>query len=309
MKLFLITYLLMAGSSTCIVGQPSPDKTKHLQAVLDRYNEKFAIFMNTGKLPELKEFMSPKIRLMPPFQNTMIGADHALSFHSLFTSRFLVKDYSRKRIEILDLGKQVVEIGTMSFRLQRRSAPGEQVVTGTYLGIWEGSEVDGLRLITEAWNYDQYLGTLHDEFKFAEVPSTHAALLPTVPVKSNLTFELAALNHLLDETVTQHDARVWSQFYADDAMLAPGYTAIRKGRNEIDAYIKKHVDELPVFAGLDIRNDRVDDLGRFVVEYASHIASWKNGDSSGVSMGKNIRIWKRQEDHCLKLFRSIAMYD
>ncbi len=70
-----------------------------------------------------------------------------------------------------------------------------------------------------------------------------------------------------------------------------------------------HVKELPVFEELDIRNDRIDNLGTFVIEYASHIASWKNGDSSGVGLGKNIRIWRREADHSLKLFRAIGMYD
>jgi hypothetical protein len=28
-----------------------------------------------------------------------------------------------------------------------------------------------------------------------------------------------------------------------------------------------------------------------------------------VGLGKNIRIWRREPDHTLKLFRSISMYD
>jgi hypothetical protein len=145
--------------------------------------------------------------------------------------------------------------------------------------------------------------------KFGEVPGIHAALLPNVHVNNNLSFELNALNRLLDETVTQHDGNIWSQYYADDAMLIPGYHLPRRGRKEIDEYIQMHVKELPVFEELDIRNDRIDNLGAFVVEYASHIASWRNGNSSGVGLGKNIRIWRREPDHSLKVFRSMGMYD
>ncbi|MEJ7644851.1 MAG: hypothetical protein WKF87_09665 [Chryseolinea sp.] len=84
---------------------------------------------------------------------------------------------------------------------------------------------------------------------------------------------------------------------------------IYQGKKEVTEFLKDHVTHLPVFEKLDIRNDRIDNLGEYVVEYASHIAMIRNGDWSGVNTGKNITIWKREKDCSLKIFRGMAMYD
>jgi hypothetical protein len=148
-----------------------------------------------------------------------------------------------------------------------------------------------------------------DELRFAEVPSVQMAFQAHVPVRNSISFELAALNLLTEAAVSQHDARVWSLFFADDAVLLANHTPICRGRKAVDDYIEDHVKGLPVFEKLDIRNDLINDLGTYVVEYATHVANWRNGDSSGVNTGKNLRIWRREPSGALKLFRQIGMYD
>jgi hypothetical protein len=66
---------------------------------------------------------------------------------------------------------------------------------------------------------------------------------------------------------------------------------------------------MPIFEKLDVRNDRIDDLGNYVIEYASHIAIIRSGDFSGVSTGKDLAIWRREPNGALKIFRHITMYD
>jgi len=277
------------------------------------YLKKFRSDCSKGMLenkPELFQvYYSDTVRLMPPFQKTIMGKEHALSYYKSILNRFTIQTFNRKEIEILDLGTQVLETGTLTFQLTSKSTGKQHVLYGKYLHLWAELKNGGLSLITEAWNYDQYYGEIHDGLRVAEVPSLHMAFQPNVPVISNISFELAALNRLLDATVTQHDGDTWTQYYCDDAILMASNSPICQGKKSIDEYIKLHVKELPVFEELDIRNDRIDNLGTYVVEYASHIASWRNGASSGVGLGKNIRIWRREDDHSLKLFRSIGMYD
>jgi hypothetical protein len=92
-------------------------------------------------------------------------------------------------------------------------------------------------------------------------------------------------------------------------MFIYSFNPIQKGRKALDEFLETHVNEMPIFEKLDIRNDRIDDLGMFVIEYASHIAVWRNGGSSGVNTGKDLRIWRRETDGSLKILRSMAMYD
>ncbi|MEJ0057865.1 MAG: hypothetical protein WDN75_20785 [Bacteroidota bacterium] len=113
----------------------------------------------------------------------------------------------------------------------------------------------------------------------------------------------------MEIVIPQGDAKMWSQFYADDASWLYTGNSIVQGRKSLDDFFEKHVKELPIFEKLDVRNDRIDDLGNYVVEYASHIAIIRNGDFSGVFTGKDLVVWRREPKGPLKIFRHIAMYD
>ena len=262
------------------------------------------------KKPELiTNYYADSIRLMPEFQQAILGKNNTIFYYKAFLARFDVNEFARKEIEVLDLGGQVIEIGKITIRMTLKSSGQELELEGTYLDLWKKQENSDLILITEAWNYDQYYEEVPELLRFEEVPAVHMAFQPNVNINNNISFQLAAFDRLLDAAVTQHNASTWSYFYADDAMLIPNYHPIYKGRTELTDYLEMHVKELPIFEELDIRSNRIDDLGDYVIEYSSHIASWRNGLSSGVGLGKNIRIWRKEPDCSLKIFRSIAMYD
>ncbi len=276
---------------------------------LNTFRQQYAKSMLAGNPEPLLSYFADGIRLMPEFQKTVMGKSNVLGYHKAFAERLKVQSYDRTAIEMLDLGAQVLEIGTLCLTFSAKATGEEHTLNGAYLNLWQKAAGGRLQLITEAWNYDRWYDGADQLLRFETVPAVHTAFLPNVPVNSSISFELAALNRLLDATVTQHDGKVWAQFYADDAMLIPNHQPIQNGRKAIDEYIEKHAVELPVFEELDIRNNRIDNLGGYVIEYAGHIASWKNRGTTGVGLGKNIRIWRREPDHSLKLFRSIVMYD
>ena len=64
-----------------------------------------------------------------------------------------------------------------------------------------------------------------------------------------------------------------------------------------------------MFEKLDLRTHRIDDLRDYVIEYASGVANWRVGESSGVSLGKNILVWRRESGGTLKIWRAMSMYD
>jgi hypothetical protein len=112
---------------------------------------------------------------------------------------------------------------------------------------------------------------------------------------------------------------------AEDVRLMPEFQKTVMGRAHAAAYhravaggfavggyvrfLAAHAKELPVFETLDIRTDRIDDLGRYVIEYASHIAGFRVGDQSGVTTGKNTVISRREPGGALRGFRGMATYD
>lgn len=312
MKSILLKCLVLALVGVInfdVVGQPVKRANEKAIAYLTKFRLEYVNQVLNKKPGLLQTYYIDSIRLMPPFQKTVIGKSNVRAYHTAFANRFTVRDYTRTELEVLDLNGQILETGTFTMRVLINKTGKEQVLRGKYLDLWIALGNGELKLLTEVWNYDEFYADIHEQLRFDEVPAIHTALLPNVPVNNSISFELAALNRLLDEAVTNHDGNTWSLYYADDAMLLASYYPICSGKRAVDEYINTHVKELPVFEALDIRNDRIDYLGNYVIEYASHIASWKNGNSSGVSLGKNIRIWKRDPDHSLKLFRSIGTYD
>lgn len=280
-------------------------------SVLDRinaFNMSFTEGMKRGATEGFMDFYSDSVRLMPAFQPTILGKENTGRYYSAWVRRFRVQSYSRETMEVLDLGQSIVETGKFSVTVSTAASNVSQTLEGKYMTIWL-KESGNVSLFTDAWNYNSYYGDFHQHLKFDEVPSVIVAFGTQSPVDDPVSFELAALNQLHGVTVSQGDANRWSQFYAEDVVLMPNFFPPLTGRTAVDGYINTHVKELPIFEKLDIRNDRIDALGDFMIEYASHIAHWRSGEFSGVSTGKDLRIWKRQPDCSLKMIRQIGMYD
>ena len=246
---------------------------------------------------------------MPEFQRTVLGRDHATKYYQALTDRFAVQTYRRDVIDFLDLGTRLVETGRFTERLVGKGQAPTYDLSGKYLDLWEKTADGRLLLVTQTWNYDHQVEQ-GEALRFADVPAVVAAFQRRTPVTDNISLELAALGYLIEATVTLHDAPVFSRLYADDAILLPNYGPLCQGRKEIDAYVAEHFHrQLSVFEKLDIRNDRIDALDGYVIEYASHVASWKNSGWSGVNSGKNLRIWRREPDHSLKIIVQLGTYD
>ncbi|MFM9839924.1 MAG: hypothetical protein ACKVOQ_16780 [Cyclobacteriaceae bacterium] len=295
---------------------PSISKT-HAQLTL-KVDDKTAAYLGKfradyaksilGKTELIENYLSESIRLMPEFQKTVLGKANALDYYKAFSSRFIVTDYRRNKIEILDLGTRVIETGIFTEKIKLNDGGKEHNIEGKYLSIWERFGNANLTLITEAWNYNHQLD-IEPLLKFKEIEGVDIALQAHLSIDSPVRFELAALNKLMEATVSQHDSKIWKQFYTDDGMFLYSRNPIYQGRKSIDMFLEEHIKDLPIFEKLDIRNDRIDELDNYVIEYASHIAIIRNGEFSGVFTGKDLAIWRRGSQGSLKIFRHIAMYD
>lgn len=248
------------------------------------------------------------LRLMPITQPTVFGPANAAAYYRAFLARFAVRAYTRTSASQFDFGERVVEIGRFTQKLTHRGTGETFDLNGKYLDAWEKLPDGALRLVTAAWNSDAWLP--HAELlRFPDVPSVRTAFEARAPVNGDVSFELAALGLLHELAVVQRDARMWSRFFADDAILLANNGGFHAGRKAVDDYIAAHCPQLPLFEKLDLRTDRIEELGDYVFEYASQVANWRHGDSSGVGTGKNLRIWRREPGRGLKIILSIGAYD
>jgi len=306
---FACLLLMISGFHTITTFAQSGTKAdEKTTAFLNRFRSDYIKSTLDNKPDAMQMYYDKNIRLMTEFQRTVMGSANVILYHKALSSRFTIMEYDRKQTEILNLGAMITEQGLFTMKMAAKKTGKEYNVTGKYLNIWEKTRDGKMLLITEGWNYNQSLD-LQDQLRFDEVPVVDVALQPHLPINNNIRFELAALNRLMEITITQHDAKIWSLIYSDSSILLAQRHDPYIGKKAIDAYLEMHVKELPVFEKLDIRNDRIDDLGAYVIEYASHIANWRGGEYSGVGLGKDLRIWRRESDGSLKIFRHIGMYD
>ncbi len=301
----LILFSVLPISNTH--AQPTIKASDKTATYLSKFRADYAKSI-LGKTELLENYLSENIRLMPEFQKTILGKVNALGYYKAFSSRFIVTDYRRNEMEILDLGTRVIEIGNFIEKIKLKNGDKEYNIDGKYLSLWERLENGNLTLITEAWNYNHQLD-IEPLLKFEEIKGVDIALQSHLPIDSPVRFELAALNKLMEATVSQHDSKLWKQFYTDDGMFLYSRNPIYQGRKAIDKFLEEHTKDLPIFEKLDIRNDRIDELDNYVIEYASHIAIIRNGEFSGVFTGKDLAIWRRGSQGSLKIFRHIGMYD
>lgn len=299
----LLTLMLCGASAAQTLSSASAARMAEFQSA-------YAQAWMDGRLEPMLSHYAEQIRLMPEYHPTTFGRAHARAYFEALLQRFDVRTYAREPLQTFDLGSRIVQVGVFQTSIARRGGE-EHQIHGKYIDIWEVGRDGTLMIATHGWNFDRY-PSIAEELRFTGVPSVRTAFQPRVRVEDNLSFELAARNALQEAALIQRDDRIWAQFYADDALLLPNHAAAVQGRAKIDAYLSEHSKALSVFEKLDVRNDRIDRIdpqGRYVIDYASHVANWRNGDSSGVNTGKNVRIWRREPDGTLKMICQIGMYD
>ncbi|MDB4292980.1 hypothetical protein N9954_06180 [Maribacter sp.] len=304
---FLVTAFILFNALWCL-AQSGMQIDERTAAYLEKFRADYIQSM-LDKNPEIiSSYYSEAIRLMPEFQKTILKKENAILYHNAFFKRFDIAEYSREKMEIFNLGARIVEHGRFTLKMVSQQTKQEYLLNGKYQNIWESLGDNSLQLLTEAWNYDHSVD-FADQLRFNTIPSVCMALQPHLPIHSNISFELAGLNALMELTIMEKDEKIWALFYADDGMSLHSFKPLVKGRKALDEYFEMHVDELPIFEKLDVRTDQIDELDGYVIEYATAIANWRNDDYSGISTSKNIRIWRRAPNGTLKIFRLIAMYD
>jgi len=305
------TYVLII----CLLATlaPRPGYTRqlthdHVNTELGKFASDYIQCLLKGNPAILERYLSDSTRLMPEFQLTVIGGKNAKQYYSSFLNRFQVLSYERKPLEAIDLGSMISTLCTFEMTLKLKASQKEYTLSGKCQELLRKLPTGKLMLETQAWNYVKET-TIADQLRFTVVPSVNVALIAHLPINSNITFELAALNVLQERIITNHEAGLWKEFFTDDAKYIYSNSPMYSGKTEIAAFLTEHVKHIPIFEKLDIRNDRISHLGNYVIEYASHIAIVRNGSFSGVFTGKNLNIWRREKDGSLKIFREIAMYD
>jgi ketosteroid isomerase-like protein len=306
---FLAASLLASLVTAAVTDAAAPlEVAQEHRTTLDAYRTAITGVYLAGKPEGAVRPLAETVRLMPAYQKTIVGRTDAATYYQAFLKRFAVRAYERSPIEVADLGTRVLEIGRFTMTLAPRGSAQMHTFTGKYMDLWEKSPTGALTLHTAAWNHDQR-PEFAEQLRFSEVPSIHLALQARVPLTTGIRLELAALQKLEETAIAQHDGKSWALFYADDAIVLSNQGTVVSGRKALDEYFERHAKELPVFEKLDLRTHQLDQVGDYVIEYASGVATWKMNEWSGVGLGKGLLVWRRTNGGPPQIWRAISMYD
>lgn len=307
------TNLFLFCIAIFLLGSCSGEK-KHNTTPLNPVNEQIqklsAILTAAEKNDDIKSFLAhydENAISMPEYQPALTGVDEVEAFYKEIFQRQAIKVFERKVDEIINLDNTILEIGT--FKKEYTDASSDTLLTqnGKYWNIWQVQPDGRFKLKGEAFGF----------FHPVKNPGALVVQLPkTQPAKSEIasdkkiSFELKAYNALNEKLVKIRDGAQRSEFYTDDAKFMPFAEPTVTGINEIKPYLIEYSTRGDVnIDSLAVYTYHYENLDDYILEYSKFKVKWSVPQLSGRTEGKGIRLWKRQEDKSLKIFRHIGTHN
>ncbi|ACT58656.1 Cif family virulence factor [Hirschia baltica] len=285
------------------------DLPSEIAQQLQTHNKTFIQSAFQGKLTSKDAYFSEDVKILPEFQKSALGQDNAIAYFKAFSDTFAVSNHTRTRDEILTIGPKLFVRGSFTFDLSPHETDISNTVSGDYFEIWNVAAPDQITLEIISWNFQDHYPELNPYMGFKDYPSAIMAHTPRVNFSHPQAFELAGLNLLQSNVILRGDGETWKLFSEDEAILVPHFKTPRIGRDAIDEFLGDHIKELPIFDALTNQTHYIQAHDDYVITIMSHVATWRTGDASGISTGKGILLWKRQDSGELRIYRQLAAYD
>jgi ketosteroid isomerase-like protein len=303
---FLLLFIFLLISEAVVFGQSKI--SNRFQADLERINKKVAQAFTEKNIDLLIRHFEKNAVCMPEFQPTLKGTDAIREYYTEIMSSRETKSFNKVILETIELKNNIAEIGTFSTTYQRVEGK-EITLNGKYLMIWAIQPNGALKIKAESFGYLHNIDNpaLH-VVKITREQSAYK-LSERTQAEENLAFQLSALNTLMEKSVQQRDGNVRADFFTDDAIFMPFADSSKIGMNSIRKHLIAYNSYPVKIDTISIYNEYIEDCGNYVIEYPRFYVKWHTADNSGVGSGKGIRIWRRENNYYLKLYREIGIHD
>ena len=288
-------------------GNGSTNHTNTIKGKLQKLSE---VLVASEKKDDLENFLTcydTNVICMPEYQITLNGMNEIKAFYKEIFQRQKIKSLQRRADEILELDSTIIEIGT--FKKEYADLKTDALITqnGKYLNIWEVKPDGNLKLKGEAFGF--FHPVANPEALIVEIEKIQAdASAPSFARK--IPFELKAYNALMEKAVRIRDGDLRSEFFTKDGSFMPFADSTVSGMEKIKPYLKDYSARWELtFDSISVYTHHAEYFDDHVLEYSKFHVKWSTPQSSGKTEGKGIRIWKRQEDKSLRLYREIGTHD
>lgn len=298
LNILFLLILSCSGNKGKVISSDVEETLQHLTKNLDEaeVNDDLDAFI---------QYYDENALSMPEYQSTLEGQNEIQSYYSEIFKRQNIKEYQRHAHEFLRLDKTIVVIGT--FKKEFTDSKNDSTVTlmGQYWNVWAEKD-DTFILKGEAYGY--FHPVEHPEALV--IPGSDQPDEADILLKKEIPFELKAYNALMEKGVRKRDPIVRSGFFTEDGSFKPFADTTVTGMDKIKPYLIAYSSRGTVTINsvmcytLDFEYS-----GEYVLEYDMFKVKWTNANGPGRTEGKGIRIWKRQADHSLRLYREIGTHN
>lgn len=213
-------------------------------------------------------------------------------------------DYEKNTLEIFQIKDRIVEVGQLHFSYQIKDSATAVKLTGKYMQVWAVQKNQSLKLQAVAEGYFSNV-----EQPAVWVVAKSGTVTPNATANKSLAHQLQALNTLMEEAVRNRDGNLRADFFTDDASFMPFADTTKTGMQVLRPYLILYNSYPVTIDSINIYNMGAEDMGSYVIEYPLFRVQWHNSGGSGRGSGKGIRLWRREKDCSLKIFREIGLHN
>ncbi|MFM9839925.1 MAG: hypothetical protein ACKVOQ_16785 [Cyclobacteriaceae bacterium] len=300
-------YLLVLLFSNCSVNT-SVDKISHspVEQRIKKLTEEIAELEKKDDLEGFLMHYDNAIISMPEYQLTLTGLAEIRTFYKEIFSRQKINTFKRNTEEIIVIDSTAIEIGTFKKEYQDSKTDSTFTQNGKYWNIWSAKSDGSFKIKGEAFGYFHHIKSpegLVVQSNNKQPDESEILLTNQIP------FELKAYNALMEKGVRNRDGVLRSEFFTNDAKFMPFADSTKKGIEKIKPYLIAYNAGTVTIDSIMVYTYHYENFKDYVIEYAMFKVKWTIAQLSGRTEGKGIRIWKRQEDNSLKLFREIGTHN
>jgi ketosteroid isomerase-like protein len=305
----LLTLLLLSLSlfvNSSVIAQLKTNES--FEDKIQIKNKQISNALIAAKIDMLIDNFDDDAVCMPEFQPTMKGKLALKEYYSEILKRRQIISFNKIISETIQLKNDVAEIGTFTVTYKTSDVL-STTLHGKYLNIWMIQQNGNLKLKAESFGYLHAVDNPASHVVAITKGLTNSASAKQSQRINDLAFQLKALNTLMEKCVQTRDGNLRADFFTNDAIFMPfadsakvGMTSIRKHLIAYNSYPVK-IDSINIY------NEYFEDCDEYVLEYPKFYVKWRTSENSGVGSGKGIRIWRREKNCSLKLFREIGIHD
>ena len=257
-------------------------------------------------LKRLLSFYQPDAICMPEYQLTLDGTIDLETYFKEILQRQKIKTFQRTVMEIIPLGNTIIEIGIFN-KTYTLSTDSLITQTGKYWHIWNKQSDGNFKLKGEALGFFQPVS--NPELLVVKMNTTQPDD-SIIYSQKEIPFELKAYNALMEKGVRSRDGLLRSSFFTDDASIYPFADTTVTGMDQIKPYLIAYSNRgVVTIDSIMCYTYDFEYLDDYIIEYDMFKVKWNVPGYSGRTEGKGIRLWKRQEDKSLKLYREIGTHN